>query len=87
MSYYQRTLHAIAPDLNPAGVEALMRADHGTLCHLPRAAFVAAALTARTLAAMRPDYLRRVAEAEGMARDFAQWEALPPMPPTDPAAD
>ena len=83
MSHYQRTLHAIAPDLNPAGVEALMRADHRTLDHLPRSAFVAAALTARTIAALHPDYLRRVADSMGMARDFALWEQMPPLPPTD----
>ena len=38
--YYQTLLKKLAPDLNPAGVEASMRLHYGTLNHLPREIFV-----------------------------------------------
>jgi len=37
---YQTLLRKLAPDLNPAGVEASMRLHYGTLNHLPRETFV-----------------------------------------------
>jgi len=37
--FYQKLLHELAPDLNPAGVEASMRLQYGTLNHLPREVF------------------------------------------------
>ena len=46
---YQTLLHELAPDLNPAGVEASMRLLYGTLNHLPRETFVAEAKLAADL--------------------------------------
>ena len=37
---YQTLLHELAPDLNPAGIEASMRLHCGTLNYLPRETFV-----------------------------------------------
>ena len=37
--FYQKLLHELAPDLNPAGIEASMRLQYGTLNHLPREVF------------------------------------------------
>ena len=48
---YQILPHELAPDLNPAGVEASMRLHYGTLNHLPRETFVAEAKLAADLEA------------------------------------
>ena len=72
---YQTLLHELAPDLNPAGIEALMRLHYGTLNHLPRETFVAEAKLAADLDAQSPGILRKIAESMGMADDFAKWEA------------
>ena len=72
---YQTLLHELAPDLNPAGIEASMRLHYGTLNHLPRETFVAEAKLAADLDAQSPGILRKIAESIGMADDFAKWEA------------
>lgn len=72
---YQTLLHELAPDLNPAGVEASMRLHFGVLNHLPRDTFVAEALLAADLESASPGILRKIAESMGMAEDFAKWEA------------
>ena len=72
---YQTLLHELAPDLNPAGIEASMRLHHGTLNHLPRETFAAEAKLAADLEAQSPGILRKIADSMGMADDFAKWEA------------
>ena len=72
---YQTLLHELAPDLNPAGIEASMRLHYGTLNHLPRETFAAEAKLAANLEAQSPGILRKIAESMGMADDFANWEA------------
>ena len=72
---YETLLHELAPDLNPAGIEASMRLHYGTLNHLPRQTFVAEAKLAADLDAQSPGILRKIAESMGMADDFAKWEA------------
>ncbi len=72
---YQKLLHEIAPELNPAGVEAMMRLQHHTLNHLPRAVFVAEAKLAAELERQSPGSLREIAASMGMEVEFAQWEA------------
>ena len=72
---YQTLLHELAPDLNPAGVEASMRLHYGTLNHLPRETFVAEAKLAADLEVQSPGILRKIADSMGMADDFAKWEA------------
>lgn len=72
---YQKLLRELAPDLNPAGVEASMRLHYGVLNHLPRDIFVAEALLAADLESGSPGILRKIAESMGMADDFAKWEA------------
>ena len=54
----QILLHELAPDLNPAGVEASMRLHYGTLNHLPQETFVAEAKLAADLEAQSPGILR-----------------------------
>ena len=70
----QTLLHELAPDLNPAGIEASMRLHYGTLNHLPRETFVAEATLAADLEGQSPGILRKIAENMGMADDFAKWE-------------
>ena len=71
---YQKLLRELAPDLNPAGVEASMRLHYGILNHLPRDIFVAEALLAADLETGSPGILRKIAESMGMGEDFAKWE-------------
>ena len=72
---YQTLLHGLAPDLNPAGIEASMRLHYGTLNHLPRKTFAAEAKLAADLEGQSPGILRKIAESMGMEDDFAKWEA------------
>lgn len=72
---YQQTIHEIDPTINPAGVEASMRLQYGTLDHLPRETFVEEVALAHLCEAEEPGYLRSVAESYGMAADFEKWEA------------
>ena len=71
---YQTLLHALAPDLKSAGVEASMRLHYGTLNHLPRETLVAEAKLAADLEGQSPGILRKIAESMGMVDDFAKWE-------------
>ena len=72
---YQSLLHELAPDLNPAGIEASMRLHYGTLNHLPRETFVAGAKFAADLEGRSPGILRKIVESMGTAHDFAKWVA------------
>ena len=72
---YQTLLRELAPDLNPAGIEASMRLRYGTLNHLPRETFLAEAKLAADLEGQSPGILRKIADSMGMADDFAKWEA------------
>ena len=72
---YQTLLHELAPDLNPAGVEASMRLHYGTLSHLPRETFAAEAKLAADLERQAPGILRKIADSMGLGDDFANWEA------------
>jgi len=72
---YQTLLHELAPDLNPAGIEASMRLHCGTLNYLPRETFVVEAKLAADLEAQSPGILRRIAESMGMENDFTKWKA------------
>ncbi len=72
---YQKLLHELAPELNPAGVEAMMRLHHHTLNHLPREVFVAEAKLAADLERQAPGSLREIAASMGMKGEFEKWEA------------
>ncbi len=72
---YQTLLHELAPDLNPAGIEASIRLHYGTLNHLPRETFAAEAKLVADLEAQSPGILRKIADNMGMAEDFPKWEA------------
>ena len=71
----QTLLRKLAPDLNPAGVEASMRLHYGTLNHLPRETFVAEAKLAADLEGQSPGILRKIAESLSMADDFTNGKA------------
>ena len=72
--FYQKLLHELAPDLNPAGVEASMRLQYGTLNHLPREVFAEEARLAADCERQSPGILRSTAESFGMADEFTAWE-------------
>ena len=72
---YQTLLHELAPNLNPAGVEASMRLHYGTLNHLPPETFAEEAKLAADLERQSPGTLRRIADSMGLGDDFANWEA------------
>ena len=73
--FYQRLLHELAPELNPAGVEAAMRLEYSTLDHLPRKTFAEEAKRAAAFERHAPGYLRQIADSMGMANEFDAWEA------------
>jgi hypothetical protein len=73
--FYQKLLHELAPGLNPAGVEASMRLQYGTLNHLPREVFAEEAKLAADCERQSPGFLRRTAESFGMGKEFTAWEA------------
>lgn len=75
MSYYQDLIHELDATVNPAGVEASMRMQFGTLSHLDKAEFRREIKIAKQCEAAEPGYLKGVAESFGMAGDFAQWAA------------
>ena len=62
------------PDLNPAGVEASMRLQSGTLNHLPRETFVVEAKHASDREGQSPGILRKIAES--MPLDSAQLHQI-----------
>ena len=72
---YRTLLHELAPDLNPAGVEASMRLHYGTLNHLPPETFAEEAKLAAEMERQSPGTLRRIADSMGLGDDFANWEA------------
>ena len=72
---YQTLLQELAPNLNPAGIEASMRLHYGTLSHLPPETVVEEAKLAADLEHQSPGTLRRIADSMGLADDFAKWEA------------
>jgi hypothetical protein len=72
---YQKLLHELAPEMNPAGVEAMMRLHHHALNHLPREVFVVEAKLAAELERQSPGSLREIAKDRGMEGEFAKWEA------------
>jgi hypothetical protein len=71
---YQATIHDLDPTVNPAGVEASMRLQFGTLDHLSRDDFRREIGIAKACEAEEPGYLEAVAESYGMAADYARWE-------------
>lgn len=72
---YQDIIHELVADVNPAGVEAFMRFDWPTLCHLPRAVFAEQARLARECERLEPGSLRLMADSMGMGSEYAEWKA------------
>ena len=73
---YQRIIFEIDPTVNPAGVEASMRLEYGTLDHLDRATFAQEIEIAKDCERTEPGYLRQIAESYGLARDFERAEPM-----------
>lgn len=73
-TFYQRLIHEIAPDVNPAAVEAFMRLEHSTLNGLPRARFVSECELVRLISASHMHDLRELAASYGMGEDYDHWE-------------
>lgn len=71
----QTLLHELAPDLNPAGVEAAMRLHYHTPNHLPRETFVAEPKLGADLEGQSRGILRKIADGMGMFDDFTKWQA------------
>ena len=74
MSFYQQSIHDIDPSLNPAGVEASMRLQYGTLDHLVHETFIEEVQIAKDCETADPGYLKGAAESYGMAEDYQEWE-------------
>ena len=76
MSFYQTLIREVDPSVNPAGVEASMRLQYGTLNHLPRETFELEIRVAKACEAEQPGFLRGVAQSFGMLDDFHRWDRL-----------
>ncbi len=75
MSFYQNLIAEIAPDgPNPAGVEASMRLQYGTLDHLSRETFEKEIQMAADCEADEPGFLQETAKGFGLSDDFQKWE-------------
>ena len=72
---YQKFIHDIDPTVNPAGVEASMRLQYGTLDHLDRHTFVEEIILAKQCEKEQPGYLRRTAASYGLTDDYNKWES------------
>lgn len=72
--FYDGLVQEISPDLNPVGVEASIRLEHGSVTHLPREVFLEEARIAAELEQRCPGYLRGVADSFGRAWAFDEWE-------------
>jgi hypothetical protein len=75
-NFYQDLIRELVSDVNPAGVEAVMRLEYGTLDHLPRETFAAEAKIAAAMEREEPGALRQLAASYGLAADFDQWEGI-----------
>lgn len=72
---YQQMIHDMDPSVNPAGVEAAMRLQYGTLDHLDRQTFAEEIELAKACEAEQPGFLAGVANSYGMGSDFSKWAA------------
>ena len=75
MHTYQETIHGLDPTINPAGVEASMRLQFGTLDHLDREDFEREISVARMCDDADPGYLRGVAASYGLLDAVEVWQA------------
>lgn len=76
MSHYQKIIRSMHPTINPAGVEASMRLQYGTLSHLSDRDFRREIRIAEECEKVEPGFLRKTAASYGMAEDFAAWEEV-----------
>lgn len=76
ISWYQTSIHELDAKINPAGVEASMRAQYGTLDHLSAQDFKQEIGIAKELERQQPGYLRLSAESHGMLEAFEHWETV-----------
>ena len=63
---YRQRIQQIAPNHNPAHVEAFMRCEHGTLDALSAAEFIAEALIAAQCAESDPAMAEQLAQSYGL---------------------
>ena len=75
----QDIISEIDPNVNPAGVEACMWLQYGTLGHLSRETFRHEIALAKQCEREEPGFLRASAESYGLLRDFERWEADNPL--------
>ena len=63
---YSAIINEIDPTVNARHVEASMRAEYGTLCHLPRETFVSDIAMFKACEAAEPGYGEQLARSFGM---------------------
>ena len=71
---YQDLIHELAPEMNPAGVEASMRLEYGVLDHLPHETFAKEVKLAAQCERVQPGFLRQIADSMGMGSEYSAWE-------------
>ena len=73
-SFYQNVIRNLHKTVNPAGVEASMRLQYGSLSHLSDADFRREIRLAVACEKEQPGFLKDTAASFGMADDFSEWE-------------
>ena len=71
---YQDTIYEIYPLINPAGVEASIRLQSGTLDHLSREQIASEINVARFSEYDEPGFLEKAAASFGMTADWEKWQ-------------
>ena len=72
--YCQCLINEMDQTVNPAGVEASMRLQYGTLGHLDKAVFAEEIESAKESERFEPGFLKSIADSFGLRADFAKWE-------------
>ena len=72
--FYQDAIHEIDSTINPAGVEATMRLQFGTLNHLDQNVFAVEIKLAHECEREEPGFLKEIARSYGMVSDFDYWQ-------------
>ena len=72
--YYQKIIRELDSTVNPAGVEASMRLQYGTLDHLCNATFKQEIKIAKACEKAEPGFLKGCAESMGFGAEYAMWQ-------------
>ena len=71
---YQQLIQELDSTVNPAGVEAAMRLQYGTLDHLSKEAFKQEIGIAKACEKESPGFMKLCADSLGFGAEYAAWK-------------